>query len=466
MTGRHDVAIVGAGPAGIFAALELARLRPDLGLIILEQGPDLDARACPIHKRSQNCAQCSPCSITTGWGGAGAFSDGKLTLTTGFGGSLAEYMPEDEVQRLVDHVDGIYLEFGAPKEVHGQDSGALRDLARRAAGAELQLVPAVIRHLGTDRCMEILGELRRYLGRRAEIRTGARVERVEVGADGVAGVTLGDGSRLEARYVALMPGRAGAEWMAREAARLQLPLAANPVDIGVRVEVPADFLEPLTEVAYEAKLVYNTRAFDDQVRTFCMNPHGEVVVENYGGLLTVNGHAYAGRKTDRSNFALLVSKTFTEPFHEPITYGQHVARLANMLGGGVLVQRLGDLRAGRRTTEKRLAKGMVRPTLKDATPGDLSLVLPYRHLVDILEMLTALDKVAPGVNSSHTLLYGVEVKFYSSRLSLSQVLETRIPRLFAAGDGAGVTRGLVQASASGVVVAREIARREGQPCPQ
>ncbi|KUK40745.1 MAG: FAD dependent oxidoreductase, partial [Clostridia bacterium 62_21] len=268
-----------------------------------------------------------------------------------------------------------------------------------------------------------------------------------------------EGEVLGARFVVVAPGREGADWLAREAERLGLATAVNPVDIGVRVEVPAVVLEPLTRLFYEVKCTYISRTFEDRVRTFCMNPYGEVVMENNDGVITVNGHAHAYTKTENTNFAILISKNFTEPFKEPIAYGRHIASLANLLGGGVIVQRLGDLVAGRRSTREKIARNLVRPTLAEATPGDLSLVFPYRYLVGILEMLEALDRIAPGVNNRSTLLYGAEVKFYSSRLLLNDRLETAIANLFAAGDGAGITRGLVQASASGVLAAREILRR-------
>jgi hypothetical protein len=290
------------------------------------------------------------------------------------------------------------------------------------------------------------------------IRCGASVADVLAGdRSTVKGVRMEGGLEIAADYVILAPGREGSAWLARQAERLELHTTINPVDIGVRVEVPASVMEEITRVTYEAKIIYYTRRFEDMVRTFCMCPYGEVIREDLHGLYTVNGHSYAHRKSANTNFALLVSKTFTEPFREPIAYGQHIARLANMLGGEVIVQRLGDLRQGRRSTPKRIERGLVEPTLRQATPGDLSLVLPYRYLADILEMLEALDRLALGVNSVHTLLYGVEVKFYSLQLRLGAGLETEIPHLFAVGDGAGVSRGLVQASASGVLAARSIA---------
>lgn len=459
MSARYDVIIVGGGPAGIFAALELAKRRPGLSAVLLEKGNAIAERVCPAKQAGRSCRQCQPCSITSGWGGAGAFSDGKLTLTTEYGGMLDEYTGKPELAGLIDYVDRVYLDYGASETIYGAGSDDLRDLMRQAAKADLHFIPAKIRHLGTENCPRILQAMHDALASRVEIRTRTQVRRVLADQGAVRGVELSDGTCLEADYVVAVPGREGAEWFSGEGERLGLGLANNPVDIGVRVEVPAVVFEHITSKVYESKLLYYTRAFDDAVRTFCMNPYGEVVVENNGGLRTVNGHSYSDRRTENTNFALLVSKSFSYPFHEPIAYGKYIASLANMLGDGVIVQRLGDLLAGRRTTDKRLGKGGTRPTLHDATPGDLSLVLPYRHLIDILEMLEALDNIAPGVNSRYTLLYGVEVKFYSARPELTRELETKVRNLFAAGDGAGVTRGLIQASASGVLVARAILSR-------
>lgn len=455
---KYDVIIIGAGPAGIFAALELVA-KNNLQILILEKGRDISQRSCP-REGQERCLNCASCSIVSGWGGAGAFSDGKLTLTTEFGGWLDQYQGRSRVQELINYVDGIYCHFGAPDNIFGTDLEEIRNIQRQAARADLALIPAKIRHLGTEKCYEVLQAMRDYLGDRVEIRTRTMVDHILVEDGRVAGVETSEGKRIPCKYIIAAPGREGSEWFAREAMRLGLKTMVNPVDIGVRVELPAAIMEHITDVVYESKFVFYSKSFDDRVRTFCMSPHGEVVVENNSGLLTVNGHSYAEKKTNNTNFALLVSKTFTEPFKEPISYGKYIASLANMLGGGVIVQRLGDLLSGRRSTTDRIKRGMVEPTLKDATPGDLSLVLPYRHLVSILEMLEALDVVAPGVNSRHTLLYGIEVKFYSSRLDLNQVLESQLTNLFAVGDGAGVTRGLAQASAAGVIAAREILRRE------
>lgn len=456
----YDVIVVGSGPAGIFAAVELTRLGK-FKILVLEKGPALEKRTCP-ERTSGQCIHCKPCRVTSGWGGAGAFSDGKLTLTPDVGGWLAEYVGRSELERLIDYVDSIYLEFGGPREVHGADEDKVRELSRRATLADLRLVPMRVRHLGTDRAYDILRLMRDYLeGHGAEIRTRARVSHLLVRDGKVEGVQLASGEEIQGRFVVLAPGREGADWLSAEAERLGIKTTANAVDIGVRVEVPAAVLAPITEDLYEPKLIYYSKSFEDQVRTFCVCPNGVVAPEITDDITTVNGHSYAEKKTDNSNLALLVSTMFTEPFKRPIDYGKYIARLANLLGGGIIIQRLGDLKAGRRSTPARIARSVVEPTYDEATPGDLSFVLPYRYLSDILEMIEALDVLAPGIGSPGTLLYGVEVKFYSLRVKLTSELETEVRNLFAIGDGAGITRGLVQSSASGVIAARAIAERKG-----
>jgi uncharacterized FAD-dependent dehydrogenase len=340
----------------------------------------------------------------------------------------------------------------------------VEELERRATLADLHLLPMTVRHLGTEHSRGVLREMREFLSGRVEVKVNTVARAVLTEGGTVKGVETEDGQRFECRYLIIAPGREGADWLAREADRLRLTLQTNPIDVGVRVEVPEAVLRELTDALYECKLEYYSKSFDDRVRTFCVCPAGEVTMESTGGsdpVTTVNGHSYAERKTNNTNFALLVSTNFTEPFRDPIAYGRYLARLANILSGGVIVQRLGDLLSGRRSTNERIARGNVQPSLKSATPGDLSFALPYRHLKSIMEMLDAMDRLAPGVASRHTLLYGIEVKFYSSRLALSNNLESEIANMFAAGDGAGVTRGLVQASASGVVAAREIMKRAG-----
>jgi len=452
---KQQVAIIGAGPAGIFAALALSDV-PGVHVRIFDKGPDIDVRQANTH----GCgAARDPRWLLCGWGGAGAFSDGKLTLSSAIGGQLGTYLSAREVDELLAVVDGMWLRFGAPEEVYGDDDDAMAALSRRAARADLEFIGTRIRHLGTDRCPEVLREMRRAVGANVEVHAEEAVSRILVKDGVVSGVETSDGRRRRADYVIAAPGREGSQWFTQEAARLGLERADNPVDVGVRVEVPAEVLSDVTATAYESKLIFYSKGFDDRVRTFCMCPYGEVVTEENEGVTTVNGHSYAGKRTPNTNFALLVSTMFTEPFHDPIAYGRYVARLANLIGGGVICQRLGDLRAGRRSTEERVARGLVQPTLPTATPGDLSFVLPYRYLSSILEALEALDRFAPGTGSRHTLLYGVEVKFYSARPRLSPRLETEVKNLFAVGDGAGVTRGLLQASASGLLAGREVRRR-------
>ena len=435
-----DVLLIGAGPAAIFSAYELVSKKPNLKVVMVETGRDIYKRHCPIDgEKIKNCISCDVCSIMRGFGGAGAFSDGKYNFTTKFGGWLNEYISDEEVLALIDYIDKINISFGAPEEYFTAKNSKI---AKSALSHGINLLEAKVRHLGTENNYKILTEIYEYLKDKVTFKFNTSVE------------------LISAKYIIAAPGRAGAEWFSEQCKSIGINLLNNQVDVGVRVEVPAMVFEHITDEVYEAKLVYRTKQYGDLVRTFCMNPKGYVVNENTDGIITVNGHSYRDEalQSTNTNFALLVSNKFTEPFKEPHKYGKSIASFSNMLGGGVLVQRFGDLIKGRRSSEHRIEQSFVKPTLQ-ATPGDLSLVLPKRHLDNIIEMIYALDKIAPGMANDDTLLYGVEVKFYSSRLELSTELETIIDNLFAIGDGAGVTRGLSQASASGVYVARNILKR-------
>ena len=455
---KYDVIIIGAGPAGIFSALELTE-KNNLNILMLDRGPDINQRKCPAS-RGFECVHCEPCFLLSGWGGAGAFSDGKLTLSTEVGGWLNQYTTTKELEELVNYVDGIYRKFGAPEHVYGNDVEKIEEIERKASLAGLKLIRQKIRHMGTERCAQTLKKMRQELNGKVEFKPKTDIKGLIVKNSTVEGVESTNGEKFFGKYVIVAPGRSGAEWLQSEAQALGLKTLNNTVDVGVRVEILASVMEELTKILYEPKFIYFSKSFDDQIRTFCVAPYGEVITESYDGVLTVNGQSYAERKTENTNFAILVSTTFTEPFKEPIAYGKYLARLSNLLSGGVMIQRLGDLESGRRSTQERIARSVVTPTLKNSTPGDLSFVLPYRYLADIREMLQALDEISPGIHSRDTLLYGLEVKFYSSRLQLTNHLETKIHNMFTIGDGAGVTRGLVQASASGVIVAREIVKRE------
>ncbi len=456
----YDAIIVGAGPAGIFTVLELTR-KEGAKILLLEKGEDIDQRSSLGNLDHSAEGGNRSVADLSGWGGAGMYSDGKLTLSPDVGGFLHNFIDVKELTPLMEYVDDSYLRFGAPEKVYGLDVEEVRKLQERAEKCDLKLLPTRIRHMGTDRCPQVLRNIKESLQDKVDIRFKTSVRDIVLERNKAVGVVDEKGEEYRGKYVVLAPGRQGAEWLSGVSEQLGLSTVSNPVDIGVRVELRGSVLKELTDVTYEPKLLFTSRHFDDRVRTFCMNPYGEVIKEVYNGVSTVNGHSLENGNSDNTNFAILVSTSFTEPFNEPISYGKYIARLANFLGEGVIVQRLGDLLKGRRSTEERVARGAVKPTLQEATPGDLSFVLPYRYLTDILEMLTAMDKLAPGVYSRHTLIYGVEVKFYSMKLALSSSMETQVQNLFAIGDGAGVSRGVVQSSASGVLAGKEILRRLG-----
>ena len=458
---RYDVVIIGAGPSGIFCAYELVNARPDLKILIIEKGRSIEKRSCP-KRRTGKCMACSPCSITTGFSGAGAFSDGKLSLSPDVGGNLPEILGYDRAAALMRDSDDVYLAFGADEHVYGVDSAEeIREVRRRAVRANLQLIECPIRHLGTEEGYKIYERIQAYLLEHGvELKFNTMVEDLVIEQGRLSEVVCDDGEHYAAPEVVAAVGREGADWLSHMCVEHGIEAMPGQVDVGVRVEVRNEVLEQLNESLYEAKLVYYTPTFDDKVRTFCTNPSGEVSTEYYdGGLAVVNGHAYKSDalKTENTNFALLVSKQFTRPFHEPIEYGKHIAQLSNMLSDGkILVQTYGDLKRGRRTNGKRLRRNPLRPTLADAEPGDLALVFPHRIMVDLMEMIEALDVVSPGVASDETLLYGVEVKFYSNKVLIDPAFRTNIGGLRAIGDGASVTRGLQQASANGLAVARSI----------
>ena len=453
----YDVIIIGAGPGGIFAAYELVNKDKNLKIAIIEKGKALDKRACPIDgKKIKSCIKCDTCSIMSGFGGAGAFSDGKYNITNDFGGTLYEHIGSDTAIELMHYVDDINVLYG------GQDtklySTAKSSFKKLCMQNKLKLLDASVRHLGTDINYVVLNNLYNELNKHVDIYFNTEVLDIKIDKNIYLVTTKSD--TYKAKNCIVSAGRSGSKWNQEICQKLNIETNSNRVDIGVRVELPAPIFSNLTDELYESKIVYRTEKYEDNVRTFCMNPNGIVVNENTNGIITVNGHSYEDDKlkTNNTNFALLVSKTFSEPFKDSNSYGESIARLSNMLGGGVIVQRFGDLIRGRRTNEKRLSKSMVTPTLS-ATPGDLSLVLPKRILDDIIEMIYALDKVAPGTANDDTLLYGVEVKFYNMEVAVDENLETIHKGLYIIGDGSGVTHSLSHASASGIYVAREIVKK-------
>ena len=456
---NYDVIIIGAGPGGIFSAYELSKSNPELKIAVFEAGNALAKRKCPIDgKKVTSCKHCKTCAIMSGFGGAGAFSDGKYNITNEFGGTLHKHIGKQLAIELMEYVDKINLAYGG--EGTSLYSSVDSDFKRKCLQNNLHLLSAKVRHLGTDKNYLVLHNLYEELKSKIDFFFLTPVKTIEIDQNGLYNVVTAT-QTYTSKYCIVSVGRSGSKWMEKVCESLQIKTKSNRVDIGVRVELPAAIFQHITDELYESKIVYKTTKYQDQVRTFCMNPHGAVVTENTNGIITVNGHSYEDPQfhTENTNFALLVSKHFTEPFKDSNGYGESIAKLSNMLGGGIIVQRFGDLIRGQRSTESRIQKSFMTPTLK-AVPGDLSLVIPKRILDGIIEMIYALDKIAPGTASDETLLYGVEVKFYNMEVALDDDLQTSHNGLYVIGDGSGVTHSLSHASASGIYVARHIASRQ------
>ena len=454
---NYDVIIIGAGPGGIFAAYELMQQKPDIKVAVFEAGHALNKRRCPIDgDKIKTCIGCKNCSIMSGFGGAGAFSDGKYNITNDFGGTLYEYIGKKQALDLMKYVDEINLKYGGEGTKLYTTAGS--QFKTICVQNDLHLLDASVRHLGTDINYVVLENLYAYLEDKVDFFFDTPVQTIEIVDNGYVVKCMDSDYKCEKCVVSV--GRSGSKWMEQVCKELDIPTKSNRVDIGVRVELPANVFAHLTDELYESKIVYRTKKYEDKVRTFCMNPKGAVVNENTNGIITVNGHSYEdpAMQTENTNFALLVAKHFSEPFKDSNGYGESIARLSNMLGGGVIVQRFGDLIRGQRSTPTRIEEAFITPTLQ-ATPGDLSLVLPKRILDGIIEMIYALDKVAPGTANDDTLLYGVEVKFYNMEVEVSEKLESRYDGLYIIGDGSGITHSLSHASASGVHVARDIANK-------
>ena len=469
---KYDVIFVGAGPAGYFAAYELNKLRPDLKIALIDGGNSIEKRRCPIleHRLAkcpmnpQGHAGCYPaCSITAGFGGAGAYSDGKFNITTEFGGWLTDYMDDQSLLDIINYVDAINLHFGATEKITDPNTPLVKQIERRAMAAGIKLLRSKVRHLGTEENLKILTQISNYLSDKIAMFFGTKAKDILVEKGKICGVILENGTQMEANYVSLSVGREGSKWLAEVLERRGVPMNQNQVDIGVRVECPNLVMEEINENLYEGKFLYQTVSGGNTVRTFCSNPGGHVVVENYEGVVNVNGHSYSDSNlsSPNTNFAILVSHHFSEPFKAPNEYAKKVSSLANQLAcGGVIVQRFGDILLGRRSTPKRIKEGFVRPTLPEAVPGDLTLCMPQKTMEAIVEMIKVLDKVTPGIATEHTLLYGVEAKYYSAHPNVNNNLEVEgIQNLYVGGDGAGLTRGLAQAGASGIIIARAIASK-------
>lgn len=468
---KYDTIIVGAGPMGIFTAYELMKKAPDLKILLIDKGNDIYHRTCPIlSKKITQCPKdmygnsgCKPaCSITCGFGGAGAYSDGKFNITNEFGGWMSDYLDSDEVLDLIKYVDQINLNHGAPKEITDPNTKEVLDIEKRGIAVGLKLLRSEVRHLGTEINLKVLQSIFEEMKPKIDYMFATSVNDIIVTDNTVKGVILSNGDVIEAKYVVIGVGRGGSDWQTQTLSKYGVSFKNNRVDLGVRVETNDIVMDEINKYLYEGKFIYNT-SVGTQVRTFCSNPSGHVVVENWNGIMVCNGHAYHDEKlgSKNTNFALLVSHEFNEPFKDANEYARQISHLANKLsGGGVVVQKFGDILKGRRSTQKRINEGFVKPTLKEAVPGDLGLILPYNTMKSLIEMIHALDAVTPGIANDHTLFYGVEAKFYSDRVEVNNEFETKIQNLFVGGDGAGITRGLAQAGANGVKVARVIASRK------
>lgn len=464
---EYDVIIVGAGPMGIFTSYELTEKDPSLKVLLIDKGNDIYDRKCPILlKKITQCPQnnqghsgCYPsCSMTSGFGGCGAYSDGKFNITQEFGGWMQDYIPEDEVLDLIKYVDEINLAHGAPNELTDPTTKEVYEIEKQGIAIGLKLLKSQVRHLGTEINLEVLKSINKSLKQKMDFLFRTEVKDILVNNGIVTGVVLKDGEEIHSKYVVLGVGRAGSEWQTKILSNHGIKFKNNKVDVGVRVETNDIIMDNINKNLYEGKFIYTT-SVGTQVRTFCSNPSGHVVIENHEGIMVCNGHSYhdVNLGSHNTNFALLVSHEFDDPFKDPNEYAKSIAHLANKLsGGGVIVQKYGDILKGRRSTKKRIEEGFVKPTLKEAVPGDLGLILPYKTMKSLIEMVEALNHITPGIASDHTLFYGVEAKFYSDRVDVDSTFQTKIKNLYVGGDGAGITRGLAQAGANGVKIARSI----------